>query len=351
MDANLELSIVMATYNRADTLPVTLDHLAKQDIDGSRYELIIVDDASPDRTAEVVAELAPQLPFKVRFLRNDDNRGPGYTQNRGIREASAPLLLIMTDDVFMAPSALRQHIDFHRIHPEPYRAALGKVAQSPALRDTALMRNWDPFRFWLLDGVDQLPFYMFWACNVSCKLEFMQQFGMFRDHKGRGGCVAFEDLEVGYRLSNHGMQLHYLPQALGEHYHFYTMEEAEHRWYMRGLNFDEFCRYVPDPLMPVYFHVLNGQTFSEYLGALKGPNPFRGRERYIAWHVVRHLLRMLILNRWTVAALWKPLLKGAEKSKILESLTNRHVYRAYFYYHFLRGVGDASNAFRGSCSD
>jgi glycosyltransferase involved in cell wall biosynthesis len=341
MEATPEISIVMATYNRADTIVRTLDYLAQQDIDSSRFELIVVDDASPDNTADVVAELMPKMPYRITFLRNETNRGPGYTQNRGIREASAPILMIMTDDVFMSADAIRHHIEFHQRFPGMEHAALGKVLQSPELRDTALMRKWDPFRFWLLEGADELPFYMFWACNVSCKREFMVEYGMFKEHSGRGGPVAFEDLEVGYRLSQHGMNLHYLGKATGYHYHPYTIDQAIQRWYERGLNFDEFRKYVPAPELTVYFHVLNRHTFSDYYRVLKDGNHFEGKEANFAWHLVRALIQRLVLNRVTAGLIWRPLLNAAEKSNKIEGLLNRQIYRAFFYYHFLRGVNDA----------
>ncbi len=336
-----ELSIVMATYNREETIVKTLDHLAKQDIDFSRFELIIVDDASPDNTPEVVAQLTPKMPYKITFLRNNENKGPGYTQNRGIREAQSPLLMIMTDDVFMSPEAIGQHIQFHRNHPGLEHAALGKVLQSPELRNSALMRKWDPFRFWLLDGSDELPFYMFWACNVSCKREFMVEHGLFKEHSGRGGPVAFEDLEVGYRLSQNGMNLHYLAGAMAEHYHEYTVEQAIQRWYERGLNFDEFRQFVPAPELVVYFHVLNRKTYRDYSRVLKMDNTFEGKEGNIIWHLFRTFIQRMILNDVTAKFVWGPLINRAEKSRFIEGLMNRQIYRAYFYYHFLRGVNDA----------
>lgn len=344
----LELSLVMATYNRARTLARTLSHLAQQDLAPDRFELVLVDDASPDDTPAVVGELGPTLPFAVRFLRNPENRGPGFTQNRGIREARAPVLLIMTDDVFLTPGAVRAHLEFHRDHPGPEWAALGKVLQSPELIGSALMRNWDPFRFWLLDGAKELPYYMFWACNVSCKLDFMRTNGMFREHRGRGGPVAFEDLEVGYRLSERGMKLRYLEDALGYHCHEYTLDQAMQRWYERGLNYEEFRSYVPDPLLTVYFHVLNRRTAAEYARVLRGPNPYRGRERSLVWHLVRHAVRVAILNRLTAPLVWKPLLRGAEKSRLLERLVSRRqTYRAFFYHCFLRGVDEGRRRFDG----
>jgi len=312
-----ELSVVIATYNRAETLLRTLDYLAKQDIDAQRFEVIVVDDASPDDTPQVVAEVATRLPYQLRFLRNEDNSGPGYTQNRGIRDARGRLLMIMTDDVFLEPRALRAHLDFHRDHPEPEFAALGRVLQSPELRGSALMRNWDPFRFWLLEDGQELLCYMFWACNVSCKMEFMRQHGMFREHRGRGGAVAFEDLEVGYRLSVAGMRLLHVADAVGYHYHEYTIDGAIDRWHMRGLNYGELRSFVPDPLLDVYFHVLNFDTWARYMRALRETTSLRGLEAKPAWHVFRESVRALVLNRLTARWVWRPLLDAAETNPSL----------------------------------
>jgi hypothetical protein len=251
----------------------------------------------------------------------------------------------MADDILMTPSSIRAHLEFHQEHSQGKWAALGKVVQSPELNGSALMRNWDPFRFWLLEGTEELPYYMFWACNVSCKLDFMRRYGMFREHPGRGGPVAFEDLEIGYRLAQRGMKLFYLGNAMGYHYHEYTLDQAVQRWYERGLNYDEFRRYVPDPLLTVYFHVLNLRTVREYARVLRGPNPYRGLEGSFSWHLFRHVVQMILLNRITVPLVWKPLFLGAEKSRLLERLVNRQTYRAFFYHQFLRGVQDAYRRF------
>lgn len=339
-DRHYCLSIVMATYNRADTLVRTMRHLDEQDVDSERFELIIADDASPDDTAAVVERLAGEVSYDVTYLRNETNRGPGYTQNRGIERARAPLLMIMTDDVWLDRGAVRAHLDFHAAHPAREMAALGRVLQSPELDDSALMRKWDPFRFWLLEGVTELPFYMFWACNVSCKRALMNDAGLFREEKGRFGPVAFEDLEVGYRLAKQGMVLQYLPGATGYHFHKYTIDEAEARWYQRGLNYHSFRDLVPAPELTVYFHILNRHTFKEYREVLRGANPFHGSERSFSWHLFRHFVRLLLLNPLTAGPVWRNLFELAEKSPLCERLLTRQMYRAYFYYHFLRGVSD-----------
>src|SRR5258708_38251089 len=92
----LKLSVVLATYNRAETLRDTLRHLADQELDPTCYEVIVIDDGSPDHTRKVVAEALPVVPFKLTYLHHA-NRGPRYTQNRRIRIPQAPIVRLMAE--------------------------------------------------------------------------------------------------------------------------------------------------------------------------------------------------------------------------------------------------------------
>ena len=51
-----EIAVVAATHNRADRLAALLDALRAQTIGNSRFEVVIVDDASSDGTREVLAD-------------------------------------------------------------------------------------------------------------------------------------------------------------------------------------------------------------------------------------------------------------------------------------------------------
>ncbi|MBK6982474.1 MAG: glycosyltransferase family 2 protein [Betaproteobacteria bacterium] len=335
-----EISVVLATYRRADTLRRTLDHLVAQDLSPERFEVIVVDDGSPDETTQVVAEYAKRVPFALSYLRHE-NRGPGYTQNRGIERVRAPLLLLIADDIFLAPHALRTHLEHHLANPDPEVAVLGRVEQSPELTQTVFLGKWDPFRFGDLEGLTELPPFRFWAMNLSAKREFLVGNGMYLEHKGRGGASCLEDLELGCRLHERGLRLHYCPDALGRHYHVVSLDQAITRWYERGLNYGEFRRHAPLPDLTVWFHILDRHTVGEYYRVLRGPNWFRGTERHFAWHLVRELVRRVTINGLTTRWIWRPLFDLAERSPRVASLVTPKMYRGFLYFHFLRGVRDA----------
>lgn len=95
---DVELSIIIPAYNEsrrlANTLGAALAYFADSGLAG---ELIVVDDGSSDGTAEIVESYATSHP-QVRLLRNDGNRGKGYSVRRGMLEARGRVALFSDAD-------------------------------------------------------------------------------------------------------------------------------------------------------------------------------------------------------------------------------------------------------------
>jgi hypothetical protein len=235
----------------------------------------------------------------------------------------------------------------HDAHPEPTIAALGRVLQSTRLNQSVFLRTWDPFRFSDFEGFTELPYYRFWACNISVKRDLLLRCGGFREHRGRGGAAAHEDSELGYRLHFLGLRIMYAPEALGHHYHLVSFENACQRKYETGLNFGEFRANVPEPEIAVSYHVLNRHTLGDHLRAWFGP-----RRQYLSRAdrnppavLMRHLLHVVAFNRLTVRWLWEPTVLRAEQSKMLAGVVNREMYRGILFYYFLKGCSDGVRMF------
>ncbi len=336
------LSVIVATYNRAETLRETLRRLSRQSLPRDCYEVIVVDDGSGDTTREVVDEVRRRADIDLRYLRHE-NRGPGFTQNRGIRDARAPIVLLMADDIFMSPQALQAHLERHERDPAEGLAILGRVLQSPELDQTVFLRKWEPFQLGDMPDGQALPYHMFWACNISFKRSFMLRHGMFRDEMGVAGAAAHEDVELGYRLHAHGLRIVFCRGALGYHHHEETLEGTFRRSYQRGLNFPDFRRLVPEPEIDVKYRDYDLATLLRRRAELAGPRSqyLMEGDRSLLVLALRHLLRNLLFNRLTVGWFWQPLFAAAERSAWLAACMRENFYRGVVVYHFRKGCRDA----------
>jgi glycosyltransferase involved in cell wall biosynthesis len=100
-----DVSIVIPARNAARTLGEQLAALAGQDLEVP-YEVIVVDNASTDATAEVATEWMTRLPI-VRVVRCD-RPGANAARNVGIRESRAPRVLTCDSDDVVTPSWARR---------------------------------------------------------------------------------------------------------------------------------------------------------------------------------------------------------------------------------------------------
>jgi len=90
-------------YNEAARLPLTLPQLVEFCERNGDTEVLIVDDGSRDKTAELVADWARRYPF-LKLLKNPGNRGKGYSVRHGMQKASGDWML-STDADLSSPIA------------------------------------------------------------------------------------------------------------------------------------------------------------------------------------------------------------------------------------------------------
>lgn len=111
------LSIIVVGYNRRDLLAQCVQSVLAEagEMAGDLHtDVIVVDNASHDGTAAMVAEQFPQ----VRLLANRQNVGYGRGLNQGIAIASGAYLLVLNQDIVLRPGALRALVQCAEQHPE-----------------------------------------------------------------------------------------------------------------------------------------------------------------------------------------------------------------------------------------
>ena len=111
--AQIEVSIIIANWNAREFLRDCIRSIYEKTKE-IRYELIIVDDASTDGSAEMVEREFPQ----VKIIRNEKNLGYTKSINRGAPLAQGSYILLLNSDTVILDDAIKSLTNFLDIHPE-----------------------------------------------------------------------------------------------------------------------------------------------------------------------------------------------------------------------------------------
>lgn len=110
------ISVLMGVLNCEKTLDESLECLAAQT--EQRWELIVCDDGSDDRSEDVIRRWQERLPGKIIFLQNPENMGLGHALNRCLAEAGGEFAARMDGDDRCPPDRFEKQLAFFREHPE-----------------------------------------------------------------------------------------------------------------------------------------------------------------------------------------------------------------------------------------
>lgn len=102
------VSIIITTYNREKYIGVCMDALTKLDYPRERYEIIVVDDGSVDKTSDVVSK------YPVKLVRHEKNLGIPSGRNTGLKYAKGEIIAYTDDDCVVDRRWLKNII-------EPYK--------------------------------------------------------------------------------------------------------------------------------------------------------------------------------------------------------------------------------------
>jgi glycosyltransferase involved in cell wall biosynthesis len=106
----LAVSVIVPAYNESATIEEVvrgIEHVLAR-WPGS-HEIIVIDDGSRDRTGELAAGLARELPI-VRVVQFPENRGYGAAQQSGIAHARGELVCLLPADGQIPPTALDAYL-------------------------------------------------------------------------------------------------------------------------------------------------------------------------------------------------------------------------------------------------
>lgn len=223
----MDLSLILPTRNRAESLRQTLESLARQDAGlpagpaggAVTYEVIVVDNGSTDETARVAEALRRTFPAPLRCIR-EPRTGKSVALNAGIQQAHGTWLVFLDDDVVAEPSWLA---GLWRCLREQQADAVGGrvlplwVDGRPAWMTDAVMGQLGALGF--LDfGPQRLTMhpaareYWWVGSNIALRRTLLERIGGFDERRIRG-----QDTELYARCVHAGATIVYEPAATVYH--------------------------------------------------------------------------------------------------------------------------------------
>lgn len=209
----IDLSVVIPTYQRCDSLRQVLLACGAQTLPPERYEVIVAIDGSTDDTVNMLRQL--DVPYHLRWT-NGANAGPGAARNRGAALAQGNVILFLDDDIILTAVALAEHLAGHETGDAV--VCLGQVQVWPERP----LSHWEQYLNQRYDehyAKMNRPGYQpdFWDClsgNISFDRSLWQRSGGFDP---TFAAAKHDDIELGFRLAQAGVRFAYRPRALGYH--------------------------------------------------------------------------------------------------------------------------------------
>ncbi|WP_275554892.1 glycosyltransferase family 2 protein [Mixta sp. Marseille-Q2659] len=195
------ISVVIPTFNRADIILKTLNSVLNQTY--RHIEVFVVDDASTDNTAAVMAGVQDE---RVHFVQLEKNSGGTRPRNEGIERSSGEFIALLDSDDEWVPEKLQKQLDYLRQQPGKNRVCMtakyNKRPEGLHLRRNKDLRKYPSIMEFLLLGNDFQTSTLLLDAAIAKQTQFDPQ---LRKH---------QDWDFALRLQERGASFYYLDLPL-----------------------------------------------------------------------------------------------------------------------------------------
>ena len=220
------ISILIVSWNTRELLRDCLRSI-QQTIPQELHQTIVVDNASSDGSAEMVARDFPW----VELLRNDENLGFGRANNQAFAHARGEALLLLNPDTILHPQAVTRLVDLLKQQPRAGAAGPrilnpdGTLQVSIYPSPTLLRETWRLFHLDRLLPLSQYsrrklaarqptPVDVLMGACMLIRRDIIDQIGLFDEQF----FVYSEEVDLCRRIQQAGWQLVWLPDAEVTHF-------------------------------------------------------------------------------------------------------------------------------------
>ena len=213
----IKFSIVICTYNREKYLRESLQSICEQAFSPENFEILVVDNNSPDKTADVCVDFISKYPLiSIRYIL-ETNQGISFARNRGIKEALGEYIVFIDDDETIKSDYLSKLDSYLIKYPEAQLCATPVYpvyeADKPKWLSHFTLRAITGYYYKgeevkTLQGKDYPG-----TGHAIIKRELFEQFGYFSTELGRKGSslLGAEDKDMFLRLIQNNIECYYFP--------------------------------------------------------------------------------------------------------------------------------------------
>jgi glycosyltransferase involved in cell wall biosynthesis len=195
------VSVVVPVRNGEATIRDCVAALAESDYPAERHEIVVVDNASTDRTADLLRTLPVRCAYEPRV-------GRSHARNRGIAESRGSIVAFTDADCAADRRWLSEIVEGFR--SERIWGLAGEIlAHAPRTAAQRFMAQRDHH---LQRHVMQLPERFAITSNVAFRRETFDRVGLFDPR-----FVTAEDVDFGWRFFDAGLEMSYRAQATVSH--------------------------------------------------------------------------------------------------------------------------------------
>lgn len=212
---SINISVIIPTYKRRRSVLRLLNSLKTQTLPVDQYEVIVVDDGSPDDTHTIVNL---EFPFSFQYIKQE-NQGATVARNHGVEKSVGNILVFIDDDITISPNTLELLAD--RCSAVPKQIAMGTLIQRNDGDDSIYANIQLAEIHHKMTNRDFFQDFVF--CNTELLAVRRQDFfelGKLQDPTKGRGWPNWDDVDFGYRAHLNGYKLLQVADAVGEHWDY-----------------------------------------------------------------------------------------------------------------------------------
>lgn len=238
----MDVSIIVVAWNVRDFLQKCLESIYKE-TKGIEFEVIYVDNASEDKSVEMVREHFPE----VNIIQNTQNKGFAEANNQGIEAAKGRYVLLLNSDTVILDNAIAKTIEFADSHPEaavvgckvlnPDKTLQLTCFMFPSILNILLSASYlyklfrkskffgrELMTWWDRDNVKEVDVVA--GCFMLVRKKAIQQIGVL----DKRYFIYTEETDWCYRFKKNGWKILFTPEPQIIHYGGQTTEQTSEKF-------------------------------------------------------------------------------------------------------------------------